>query len=40
MLSLQGKISNIDIQRIAKELGVNLTLEEIQDMVQKADRNG
>jgi len=35
-----GKISNIDIQRIAKELGVNLTLEEIQDMVQEADRNG
>jgi len=40
MLYLQGKISNIDIQRIAKELGVNLTLEEIQDMVQEADRNG
>ncbi|OEL38828.1 putative calcium-binding protein CML13 [Dichanthelium oligosanthes] len=36
----EGKISNIDIQRIAKELGVNLTLEEIQDMVQEADRNG
>ncbi|XP_066395296.1 probable calcium-binding protein CML13 [Miscanthus floridulus] len=35
-----GKISNIDIQRIAKELGVNLTLDEIQDMVQEADRNG
>ncbi|RLN35802.1 hypothetical protein C2845_PM03G12970 [Panicum miliaceum] len=35
-----GKISNIDIQRIAKEVGVNLTLEEIQDMVQEADRNG
>ncbi|KAL5659417.1 hypothetical protein ACJX0J_032580, partial [Zea mays] len=34
-----GKISNIDIQRIAKELGVNLTLDEIQDMVQEADRN-
>ncbi|RLM87625.1 hypothetical protein C2845_PM04G27970 [Panicum miliaceum] len=35
----EGKISNIDIQRIAKELGANLTLEEIQDMVQEADRN-
>jgi calcium-binding protein CML len=37
---LQGKISDVDIQRIAKELGENFTLQEIQEMVQEADQNG
>ncbi|XP_062188648.1 probable calcium-binding protein CML13 [Phragmites australis] len=35
-----GKISGVDIQRIAKELGENFTYQEIQEMVQEADRNG
>uniref|UniRef100_A0A0E0AMR4 EF-hand domain-containing protein n=1 Tax=Oryza glumipatula TaxID=40148 RepID=A0A0E0AMR4_9ORYZ len=35
-----GKISDVDIQRIAKELGENFTYQEIQEMVQEADRNG
>ncbi|KAL6656974.1 hypothetical protein ACP70R_004754 [Stipagrostis hirtigluma subsp. patula] len=34
-----GKISDVDIQRIAKELGLNFTYQEIQEMVQEADRN-
>ncbi|EMS58483.1 putative calcium-binding protein CML13 [Triticum urartu] len=34
-----GKISDVDIQRIAKELGENFTLQEIQEMVQEADQN-
>jgi hypothetical protein len=37
---MQGKISDVDIQRIAKELGENFTLQEIQEMVQEADRDG
>jgi TATA-box binding protein (TBP) (component of TFIID and TFIIIB) len=37
---VQGKISDVDIQRIAKELGENFTLQEIQEMVQEADHNG
>jgi calcium-binding protein CML len=37
---MQGKISDVDIQRIAKELGENFTYQEIQEMVQEADRNG
>jgi hypothetical protein len=37
---MQGKISDVDIQRIAKELGENLTLQEIREMVQEADRDG
>jgi Ca2+-binding EF-hand superfamily protein len=39
-LSIQGKISDVDIQRIAKELGENFTLQEIQEMAQEADRDG
>ncbi|XP_062188140.1 probable calcium-binding protein CML13, partial [Phragmites australis] len=35
-----GRISDVDIQRIAKELGENFTYEEIQEMVREADRNG
>ncbi|XP_038997540.1 caltractin-like [Hibiscus syriacus] len=34
-----GKISAQDIQRIADELGVNLTEKEIQDMIEEADRD-
>ncbi|XP_056685634.1 caltractin-like [Spinacia oleracea] len=33
-----GKISPVDIQRIAKELGENLTDREIQEMIEEADR--
>ena len=40
MWVVQGKISDVDIQRIAKELGENFTLQEIQEMVQEADQNG
>ncbi|KAJ3673219.1 hypothetical protein LUZ60_006593 [Juncus effusus] len=35
-----GKISIVDIQRIAKELGENFTNDEIKEMVEEADRNG
>ncbi|KAK4485155.1 hypothetical protein RD792_007768 [Penstemon davidsonii] len=34
-----GKVSAADIQRIAKELGINFTEIEIQDMVDEADRD-
>ncbi|KAL4369221.1 hypothetical protein GQ457_05G013410 [Hibiscus cannabinus] len=34
-----GKISAQDIERIADELGVNLTEKEIQDMIEEADRD-
>lgn len=36
----QGKISDVDIQRIAKELGENFTMQEIREMIEEADRNG
>ncbi|XP_008782222.2 caltractin [Phoenix dactylifera] len=35
-----GKISAVDIQRLAKDLGENFTLEEIREMITEADRNG
>ncbi|OAY66678.1 Caltractin [Ananas comosus] len=35
-----GKISDVDIQRIAKELGENFTMQEIREMIEEADRNG
>ncbi|KAG8069197.1 hypothetical protein GUJ93_ZPchr0005g15046 [Zizania palustris] len=35
-----GEISDVDIQRIAKELGESFTYQDIQEMVQEADRNG
>ncbi|KAK1301760.1 putative calcium-binding protein CML13 [Acorus calamus] len=35
-----GKISPVDIERIAKELGENLTLGEIKEMIEDADRDG
>uniref|UniRef100_A0A803L4W6 EF-hand domain-containing protein n=1 Tax=Chenopodium quinoa TaxID=63459 RepID=A0A803L4W6_CHEQI len=34
-----GKISPEDIQRVAKELGENFTVKDIQDMVEEADRD-
>ncbi|KAL4196728.1 hypothetical protein AMTRI_Chr04g247670 [Amborella trichopoda] len=35
-----GKISVLDIQRCAKELGEKFTVAEIQEMIEEADRNG
>ncbi|KAF5179566.1 Caltractin [Thalictrum thalictroides] len=34
-----GKISAVDIQRIAKDLGESFTDREIQEMVEEADRD-
>lgn len=36
---MQGKISFADIQRIGRELNVNFTENEIQEMVNEADRD-
>ncbi|WOK97676.1 caltractin [Canna indica] len=35
-----GKISDVDIQRIAHELGESFTLPEIREMIEAADLNG
>ncbi|XP_065186791.1 uncharacterized protein LOC135817512 [Sycon ciliatum] len=35
-----GKISFKNLKRVAKELGENLTDEELQEMIQEADRDG
>ncbi|XP_020588282.1 caltractin [Phalaenopsis equestris] len=35
-----GKISDVDILNIAKELGESFTLTEIREMIDEADRNG
>ena len=35
-----GKISFKNIKRVAKELGENMTDEELQEMVDEADRDG
>lgn len=35
-----GKISDVDIMRVAKDLGETFTLDEIREMIDEADRNG
>nr|XP_015206812.1 PREDICTED: centrin-1-like [Lepisosteus oculatus] len=35
-----GKISFRNLKRVAKELGENLTDEELQEMIDEADRDG
>merc|ERR1712001_783595 len=35
-----GKISFQNLKRVAKELGENLTDEELQEMIDEADRDG
>lgn len=37
---LSGKITFKNLKRVAKELGENLTDEEIQEMIDEADRSG
>jgi len=37
---LQGKITFKNLKRVAKELGENLTDEELQEMIDEADRDG
>ena len=35
-----GKITFKNLKRVAKELGENLTDQELQEMIEEADRNG
>ena len=35
-----GKITFKNLKRVAKELGENMTDEEIQEMIDEADRDG
>ncbi|RLN38565.1 putative calcium-binding protein CML8 [Panicum miliaceum] len=35
-----GKISDIDIQRLAIETGEHFTLDEVREMIEAADENG
>lgn len=37
---IQGTISFKNLKRVAKELGENLTDEELQEMIEEADRDG
>ena len=37
---LQGKISDVDIQRLAIEAGEHFTLDEVREMIDVADENG
>ena len=37
---LQGKISDMDIQRLAIETGERFTLDEVREMIEAADENG
>jgi len=39
-VSQQGKISFKNLKRVAKELGENMTDEELQEMIDEADRDG
>lgn len=36
----KGKITFQDLKRVAKELGENLTDEELMEMIEEADRDG
>ena len=36
----KGKISFKDLKRVAKELGENMTDDELQEMIEEADRDG
>lgn len=40
LLLLQGKISDMDIQRLAIETGEHFTLDEVREMIEAADENG
>jgi len=40
LLLLIGKISFRNLKRVAKELGENMTDEELQEMIDEADRDG
>ncbi len=37
---MQGKISFKNLKWVAKELGENMTYEELQEMIDEADRDG
>ncbi len=37
---MQGKISFKNLKRVAKELGENMTDEELQEMIDEVDRDG
>lgn len=37
---LQGKISDVDIQRLAIETGERFTLDEVREMIEAADQDG
>ncbi|RWW21470.1 hypothetical protein GW17_00014368, partial [Ensete ventricosum] len=36
----EGRISDVDIQRVANDLGEKFTLSEIREMIEAADLNG
>lgn len=40
ILIILGKISFKNLKRVAKELGENLTDEELHEMIDEADRDG
>lgn len=40
LLLPQGKISDIDIQRLAIETGEHFTIDEVREMIEAADENG
>ena len=37
---MQGKISDMDIQRLAIEAGEHFTLDEVREMIDAADEDG
>ena len=40
LFEFAGKISFKNLKRVAKELGENMTDEELQEMIDEADRDG